>query len=406
MSRKKKRISDELVDELLASAESPQDLLGSDGLIRELVGRVVERSLEAELTEHLGYERGAPRLESNARNGSGKKTLLTEAGKVDVEVPRDRDGSFDPQLVKKHQRRVSGFDERILALYARGMTTREIEDFFMEAYGARVSPTLISRVTDSVKQDIADWSQRRLDPMYPILYLDCLVVKIRTDGVVQNRSIYLALGVNMAGRKEVLGLWCAATEGAKFWLHVITELKARGVEDILIACVDGLKGFPEAIEAVFPQTIVQTCIVHMIRNSLRFVAWKNRRALMKDLKPVYQAPTEQAARAALDAFENAWGDRYPSIVRSWRTSWERVCPFFAFPPDIRRAIYTTNAIEALNRQLRKALKPKGHFPTEAAAMKVIWLALRQATKKWTMPIKQWDLALQQFAIHFEGRVNL
>lgn len=324
-----------------------------------------------------------------------------------IEVPRDRDGSFEPQLVKKkHQRRVEGFERRILQLYSRGMSTREIQDFFEEAYRAKVSASLISRVTDAVLQDIEDCRQRRLDALYPIVYLDGLVVKVRTEGIVQHRTVYIALGVNLEWKKEVLGLWMARTEGAKFWLHVITELNNRGVEDILIASCDGLKGFPEAIEAVFPRTVVQTCIVHVVRNSLRLVAWSRRRAVAKDLKEVYRADTEQAALKALDRFEETWGAQFPSIARSWRANWDRICPFFAFPKAIRRAVYTTNAIEALNRQLRKALKPKGHFPSDEAVYKILYLALKRAEDKWTMPIRSWDLALQQFAIHFGGRVNL
>jgi len=406
MSTVKNKIPEDVLDKLLAGIEHPKELLGPEGLLRQLTGRLVEKSLEAELSEHLGYEKRGSRPGTNARNGSSSKTLLTEVGKVKVEIPRDREGSFEPQLVPKHKRRVDAFDGRILALYGRGMTVREIQGYFQEAYGANISPTLISRVTDSVLEDVEDWRKRRLDPLYPIVYLDGLVVKVKTDGTVQNRTVYIALGVNMQGVKEVLGLWMSGSEGAKFWLHVITELKARGVEDVLVACCDGLKGFPEAIEAVFPQTIVQTCIVHMIRSSLRLVAWGNRRQLAQGLKPVYQAATADDALEALEAFEQSWGSQYPSIVRSWRTNWERVTPFFAFSPEIRRAIYTTNAIEALNRQLRKAIKPKGHFPTEDAAMKVMYLALNHASKKWTMPIRSWDLALQQFAIHFEGRVNL
>jgi putative transposase len=402
----KSEIPEELVDRLLATVKDPTDLTGPDGLMRQLMGRLVEKSLNAELTEYLGYEPNGTRPGENARNGTTPKRLLTEVGKVDVRIPRDREGTFDPRLVKKHQRRLEGFDERVLQLYGRGMTTREIQDFFHEAYNADVSPSLISRVTDAVKQDIEDWRNRRLDGVYPIVYLDGLVVKVKTDGLVQKRTVYLALGVNMEGTKEVLGLWMAGSEGAKFWLHVITELKNRGVDDILVASCDGLKGFPEAIEAVFPQTVVQTCIVHMIRNSLRFVAWGNRRAVAKSLKPIYQADTEELARQALDGFERDWGDKFPSIVRSWHDNWERVCPFFAFPKDIRKAIYTTNAIEALNRQLRKALKPKGHFPNDDAVYKVLYLALIQAEKKWTMPIKRWDLALQQFDIHFSGRLAL
>ncbi len=401
-----RKIPEELIDQLLETMDSPSDLTGQNGLMRQLMGRLVERAVAAELTEHLGYEPHEARPCDNARNGTTPKTLRTEAGDIDVNLPRDREGTFEPQLVKKHQRRLEGFDERILQLYARGMTTREIQDFFHEAYNADISPALISRVTDSIKQDIDDWRARRLDEVYPIVYLDGLVVKVRTDGVVQNRTVYIALGVNREGRKEVLGLWMAGAEGAKFWLHVITELRNRGVEDILIACCDGLKGFPEAIEAVFPETIVQTCIVHMIRNSLRFVGWTARKQVARALKPIYAADTEDQALQALEAFEREWGEAYPSIARSWRTNWDRLCPFFAFPKDIRKAIYTTNAIEVLNRQLRKALKPKGHFPSDDAVFKVLYLALIQAEKKWTMPIRQWDRALQQFDIHFDGRMRL
>jgi putative transposase len=399
-------IPDDLLDQLLEHAESTADLAGPNGLLRQLTGRLVERALQTELTEHLGYEKNEARTGENARNGGTPKTLRTEAGDVQVQIPRDRDGSFEPQLVKKHQRRMESFDDRILALYGRGMTVREIQGFFKDAYDADVSPTLISTVTDQVLVDVEEWRQRRLDPLYPIVYLDGLVVKVKVEGTVQKRTVYIALGVNMEGRKEVLGLWMSGTEGAKFWLHVITELKNRGIEDMLIVCCDGLKGFPEAIEAVFPLAIVQTCIVHMIRNSLRLVAWGNRRAVAKDLKPVYRAATVEEATRALEAFDEAWGKSYPSITRSWRDNWERLSPFFAFPDDIRRAIYTTNAIEALNRQLRKALKPKGHFPSEESVMKVLFLALRNAATKWTMPIQRWDLALQQFAIHFEGRITL
>lgn len=410
MARKKKseieKKREELLDELLGTLEDPSELTAAGGLMKQLMGRMVEKSLQAELSEHLGYEAGESRPGNNARNGTTPKTLLTESGKVQIEVPRDRDGSFEPQLVKKHQRRVEGFEQRILQLYSRGMSTREIQDFFLEAYGAKVSASLVSRVTDAVLQDIEDWRQRRLDVLYPIVYLDGLVVKVRTEGTVQHRTVYIALGVNLEGKKEVLGLWMARTEGAKFWLHVITELNNRGVEDILIASCDGLKGFPEAIEAVFPRTVVQTCIVHVVRSSLRFVAWSRRRAVAKDLKEVYRADTEEAALNALDRFEETWGAQFPSIARSWRANWDRICPFFAFPKDIRRAVYTTNAIEALNRQLRKALKPKGHFPSDEAVYKVLYLALKRAEDKWTMPIRSWDLALQQFAIHFEGRVNL
>ena len=407
MAKRRKTEQDELLDKLMATIEEADIGAGAEGLSKALLGRLVEKSLNEELTDHLGYDHGGDRGGGpNARNGTSNKTLRTESGDVTVRIPRDREGTFEPKLVKKHQRRFDTFDERILQLYARGMSTREIRDFFKEAYDADVSPTLISRVTDAVLEDVEEWRNRRLDELYPIVYLDGLVVKVKTDGMVQKRTVYVALGVNMSGRKEVLGLWMGGSEGASFWLHVITELHNRGVEDILIVCCDGLKGFPEAVEAVFPETIVQTCIVHMVRNSLRLVSWKNRKKVAKALKPVYRADTEEAALRALREFDGEWGESYPSIVRSWETNWERVSPFFAFPKDIRRAIYTTNAIEALNSQLRKALKPKGHFPTEAAVFKVLYLALTRAEAKWTMPIRQWDLALQQFEIRFDGRLGL
>lgn len=406
MKRPKDDALDTLVDQLMASGASPRELLQTNGLLKQLVGRIVERSLTAELTEHLGYEKNGERPATNARNGSSSKTLVTDVGQVEVEIPRDREGSFEPQLVAKHQRRLEGFDEKVLALYGRGMSTREIQGFLEEIYGTEVSPTLISRVTDAVNADVELWRARRLERLYPIVYLDGLVVKIRNEGSVQNRTVYLAIGVNLEGKKEVLGLWMSGSEGAKFWLHVVTELKNRGLEDILIACCDGLKGFPEAIAAVFPQTLVQTCIVHMIRGSLNLVAWSNRKAVAKDLRPIYQAATAEEAWEALQRFDQTWGKLYPSITRSWQSRWELVTPFFAFSPDIRRAIYTTNVIEAVNRQLRKVLKPKGHFPSDEAAMKVLYLALIRATKTWTMPIRRWDLARQQFAIHFEGRLTL
>jgi putative transposase len=399
-------IPDDLLDHLLAQVQSTEELVGANGLVRSLTARLVEKGLNAELSDHLGYEKGEARAGTNTRNGTTPKTLLTEAGKVAVRVPRDRDGTFEPGLVAKHQRRLEGFDERILQLYSRGMSVREIQDFFREAYGADVSVGLISKVTDAVLEDVEAWRNRRLDACYPIVYLDGLVVRVAQDGVVDKRTIYVALGVNLEGKKEVLGLYMAGTEGAKFWLHVITELKNRGVDDILIACCDGLRGFPEAIEAVFPETVVQTCIVHMVRNSLRFVSYGTRKELARALKAIYRADTVQQAEAALDAFEAQYGDDYPAIVRSWRSNWDRVIPFFDFPRDIRRAIYTTNAIEALNRQLRKVLKTKGALPSEDAAMKLLWLALRQATERWTMPIQRWDLALQQFAIRFDGRVTV
>ena len=399
-------IRKELLDELMASCEGSEDLLGPDGLLKQLKGALVERMLQEEMTDHLGHEKGAPngRRGSNVRNGSSAKTLKGDDGEVPIRVPRDRAGSFEPKLVPKHQRHFDGFDDKILSMYARGMSVREIQGHLEELYGTSVSPDLISRVTDGVIEEVKTWQNRPLDAVYPIVYLDALVVKVREQGTVQNKSIYLALGVNMEGHKEALGLWIEGSEGAKFWLKVITELKNRGVQDILIVCCDGLKGFPEAVEAVFPKTWVQLCIVHLIRNSLRFVGWKDRKTIAKELKPIYTADTESAAEAALDAFEAKFGDRYPMIVSSWRSNWERVIPFLAFPKDIRKAIYTTNAIESLNSVLRRTVRTRGHFPSDLAATKLLYLVTSRAAKKWTRPIKSWPQALNQFALHFEGRL--
>jgi putative transposase len=403
--KKAKKIRPELLDELLAGYSKPEDLTGPEGLLKRLKGALVERALKAELTEHLGYDEHAVsgRGSGNSRNGAGVKTLQTEEGPIAIEVPRDRNGTFEPQLVKKHQRRFDGFDDKILGMYARGMSVRDIQAQLTELYGTEVSPDLISTVTDEVFDEVQAWQARPLEPIWPIVYLDALVIKVRDQGVVANRSAYLALGVGLEGTKQVLGLWLEANEGAKFWLKVMTELKNRGVEDIFIACCDGLKGFPEAIEAVFPRTVVQTCIVHMIRNSARFVAWKERKSLCADLRLIYAADTEDTARLALDSFEATWGKTHPAVVASWRRNWERVRPFFAFPRDVRRILYTTNAIESLNYQLRKIIRSKGHFPSEEAATKLLFLALRNAEKKWTMPTKTWKSAMNQFHIHFEGR---
>ena len=361
------------------------------------------------MSEHLGYEKHevSGRGSGNSRNGTTGKTVLTDSGVLDIEVPRDRNGSFEPQLVPKRRRRLPGFDDKVIALYARGLSTRDIQSQLQELYEVDVSPSLISRVTDSVVEDVAQWQSRPLEPVWPILYLDALVVKVRDNGTVGNKAAYLALGVNMHGRKEALGLWMADSEGSKFWLHVLTELKNRGVEDVLIAVCDGLTGFPDAIAAALPQTTVQTCIVHMVRNSLRYVAWSNRKAVARELRVIYKAPTEAQAEAALTAFEEGeWGKKFPSIARSWRRRWEQVIPLFAFDEHIRRAIYTTNAIESLNGQLRKTIKTRGHFPTEQAAIKLLWLGLERASKKWTYPIKKWDIALQQFDLRFPDRLNL
>jgi len=401
-----KTIDPKLIDELAKSLEDPRDLLGEGGLIKQLTAALVGRVLDEELTHHLGYERNDPAGlgTGNSRNGTNKKTLLTGNGKLPITVPRDRAGTFEPQLVRKHQRRLEGFDDKVISLYARGMTVREIQGHLQELYGVEVSPDLISRATEAVVEEVKAWQSRPLDPIWPIVYLDALVVKVRDHGVVANRAVYLALGVNLEGKKELLGLWMAKNEGAKFWLEILTDLKNRGLEDVLIMCCDGLKGFPEAIEAALPLTVVQTCIVHMIRHSLRHVPWKERRTVAKDLKEIYTALNEESALEALQEFEVRWGETYPMVVRSWRSNWERITPFLAFPQDIRRVIYTTNAIESLNRQVRKVLKNRGHFPSDQAAMKLVYLALEKASQKWTMPIRQWGQALNQLAIHFEGRI--
>lgn len=401
-------IRKEIVDELLAGYSKPEDLIGPDGLLKQLTSALVERALNAELSEHLGYEKNSPagRGSGNNRNGTSSKTLKTDKGELPIEVPRDRNGSFEPVLVKKHQTHFDGFDDKILSMYARGMSVRDIQQHLKELYGTEVSPDLISRVTDAVLDEVKAWQSRPLDPVWPVIYLDALVVKVRDQGTVRNKSVYMALGLNMTGRKEVLGLWIEATEGAKFWLKVITELRNRGVQDILIACCDGLKGFPEAIESVFPKTIVQTCIVHLIRNSVNYVNWNDRRELTTDLKPIYAADSETTAEMALGSFERKWEARYPMIGQLWRNNWERVIPFFSFPREIRKALYTTNAIKSINSQLRRVLRNRGHFPTDEAVMKLLYLALANAEKKWTMPIRQWRSALQQLAIQFEGRLPI
>ena len=351
----------ELLDEILKDVKSSEDLTGPDGVLNELTGALVSRLMEVEMTDHLGYEANDPagRGSGNSRNGKGKKTIRTSRGEVDVEVPRDREGSFEPQIVRKRQTRFEGFDKEILSLYGKGMTIREIKAHLEQLYNVEVSPELISKATDAIHDEIQAWRSRPLDPVWPIVILDAIVVKIRDKGSVRNKAAYLALGINVEGQKDVLGIWIDDSEGAKLWLSILTELKNRGVEDILIACCDGLRGFPDAIEAVYPRTTVQTCIVHMIRNSLRYVSWKDRKRLARELRPIYSAENRTAAESALDRFEADWGGQYPQIVRSWRTNWERVVPFLDFPAEIRKVIYTTNAIESLNATLRKSLNPRG-----------------------------------------------
>lgn len=373
---------------------------------RKMLTKVtVEAALNAELDEHLGYARHEQSEQQNSRNGYSAKTIRTEDGKVELDTPRDRDASFEPQLVKKNQTRFTSMDDKILYLYSKGMTTREIVSTFKEMYDADVSPTLISRVTDAVIAHVVEWQARPLDAVYPIVYLDCLVVKVRQDKQVINKAIYLALGVNIEGHKELLGMWISENEGAKFWLNVLTELQNRGVKDILIACVDGLKGFPDAINTVYPDTQIQLCIVHMVRNSLKFVPWKDYKAITADLKRIYQSVTEDEALMALEQFEQRWDSKYPNISRSWRNNWQNVSTLFNYPEDIRKAIYTTNAIESLNSVIRKAIKKRKLFPHDDSAKKVVYLAIEQASKKWTMPIRNWKSALNRFMIEFEDRLK-
>jgi putative transposase len=374
-------------------------------VFRQILTKItVEAALNAELEDHLGFGNGEKSDAGNNRNGYTSKTLQTEDGQFELDTPRDRTGSFEPQLVKKHQRRFTSMDDKILFLYAQGMTTREIVETFKEMYDADISATLISKVTDAVLEQVVEWQSRPLDAVYPIVYLDCIVVKIRQDKKVINKAVYLALGVNMEGHKELLGLWLSENEGAKFWLNVLTELQNRGVKDILIACVDGLKGFPDAINTAFPQTQVQLCIVHMVRNSLKYVTWKDYKAVTADLKQIYQSVTEEEALLALDRFSDRWDDKYPQIIRSWRAHWHNLNTLFSYPQDIRKAIYTTNAIESLNSVIRKAIKKRKLFPTDDSAKKVIYLAIQAAAKKWTMPIRNWKLALNRFMIEFEDRL--
>jgi putative transposase len=398
-------ITPQLIDELLEGCQNSQDLLGQDGVLQQLTKALVERALQGELTHHLGYDKHstAGHNSGNSRNGSSAKTIQGKRGPLEIEVPRDRNSEFEPQLIKKGQTRFDGVDEKIISLYARGMTTREIQGHLHEIYGIEVSPSLISTVTDAVLDEVREWQTRPLDAIYPVLYLDALQIKVKSHGRVTNKAIYLAFGVNIRGLKEVLGIWAAETEGAKFWLQVISELKNRGVQDIFIACVDGLKGFPEAIESVFPQTQVQICLVHLVRFSLSYVGHKDRKEVASDLKRIYQAATLEAAEHQLDHFESKWMDIYPLIARSWRANWGKVAPMFGYPMEIRRAVYTTNTIESLNMTLRKITKNRALFPSDEAVFKLLYLALRNISQRWTMPIPNWGNAMNQFAILFEGR---
>jgi putative transposase len=396
--RKEPRIPDAILDQLLAGAD-PKAAFDPNGLLDGLKKALAERALNAEMDHHLGGEEAG-----NSRNGYGRKSVLTDTGKIELEVPRDRRASFDPQLIAKYQRRFPGFDDKIVSMYARGMSTREIVGHLRELYGIEVSPDLISAVTDAVLDEVAAWQARPLEAAYPLVFFDALRVKIRDEGLVRNKAVHIALGVRADGTKEILGLWLEQSEGAKFWLRVMNELKNRGVEDVLIAVVDGLKGFPEAITAVFPEATVQTCIVHLLRQSLAFVAYKDRKAVAAALKDIYRAVDAAAAEAALAAFEEGpWGGKYPAIGQGWRRAWGEVVPFYAFPAEVRRLLYTTNAIEALNSKLRRAVRARGHFPTDEAAMKLLFLVLNRTEREWKMPPREWAMAKAQFAVLFGER---
>jgi putative transposase len=402
-------LSPELLDELLKDYQGPQDLVGDNGILKQLTKALVERCLHGEINHQMASESAiesdsAASPSPNRRNGYSKKTIKGTFGTAEIAIPRDRNGTYEPQLIPKHETRFDGFDAKVIALYSRGLTTRDIEAMLEDLYGVKLSPGMVSEITAQVDEERLVWQNRGLDSVYPIVYFDALVVKVRHDGKVVNKGIHLALGVNLSGQKELLGIWITQNESSKFWLGVMTDLQNRGVKDIFIACCDGLTGFPAAIETVFPQTQVQLCIVHMVRNSLNYVSYKHRKAVAADLKTIYRADTESAAEQALMLFAQTWDQQYPSISKSWLNHWPQVIPFFAFPKDIRKAIYTTNAIESMNMTLRKVLRNHRSFPTDESAMKVIFLALNNIAKKWTMPIRDWKGALNRFAIEFEGRM--
>jgi len=397
------RIPSDWLDQVVTGPMTPEAV---ENVIRGFKKAVIERALGAEMSHHLGYQPGTakPEQSTNYRNGNSGKTVLTDDGPLRIEVPRDRDGSFDPQLIGKHERRFTGFDDKIVAMYARGMTVREIQGFLGEMYRVEVSPDFISSVTDAVMAEVSAWQARPLEMMYPVVFFDALRVKIREDAVVRSKSVYLALGVLPDGTRDILGLWIESTEGAKFWMKVFNDLKTRGCNDILIAVTDGLKGMGEALGVVYPATTLQTCIVHLMRNSLDYASWKDRKALAAAIRPIYTAPSAEAAEVELDAFEHGpWGQRFPTVVASWRRAWSNVIPFFAFPPEVRRVIYTTNAIESVNARLRKIIKTRGHFPSDDAAAKLIWLALRNITTDWGRAANSWKTAMNQFAILYEDR---
>lgn len=408
MAKKQKDELDNLLDSIDFKNLSASEITGPEGLLKQLSKRMLERAMNAEMEEHLGYEKHQRNSDSitNSRNGTSKKTVSTDIGDVPLDIPRDRNGEFEPRIIPKHQRRFEGFDDKIISMYGLGLTTRDIQKYLHEIYNVEVSPELISNVTDAIMDDVKEWRTRPVDSIYPIVFFDALVVKGRTDGRVCNKSVYTAIGINMEGNKEVLGLWIADTEGAKFWMNIITELKNRGLEDILIACIDGLKGFPDAINSIYPKTRIQLCIVHMIRNSTKFVSWKERKILCADLKKIYKAVTEEQALDELNTFADKWDNKYPMISKSWKSNWDNLNEFFNYPEYIRKAIYTTNAIESLNSSLRKVIKKRSAFPTDDSIYKVLYLALTNAEKKWTMPIRDWGAAINQFAIHFDGRVQI
>lgn len=402
------KLNKDLVKELINDCKTPEDFFGENGLIKNFVKSIMESALNAELTTQLGYEKHDPAgyNSGNSRNGTSPKTIKGEFGEVEIEVPRDRTGKFTPQLLPKNKTRFEGFDDKILSLYSRGMTTRDIQAQLQDLYGVEVSHDPISNVTDAVLEEVKTWQNRSLDPIYPIVYLDAIVIKVKENKQVINKAIYLALGVNLEGHKELLGMWVSPNEGAKFWLNVLTELKNRGVQDILFACVDGLVGFVEAIETVYPKTTTQLCIVHVIRNSLRYVGYKERKEVVIDLKTIYEASTIEEAELALEAFSNKWDKKFPAISRLWIERWENITPFFNYPEEIRRVIYTTNAIESLNMTLRKVLKNKRFFPSDEAAFKQLYLGIKNISKKWTMPIRNWGAAMSRFMIEFGDRLPL
>ena len=398
-------ITDEMLDEMIGTAKTQDDVFGKDGLLNTLSKRLLERMFDSELTHHLGYEKHAieGRNSGNSRNGKTTKTIKTNNGELELAVPRDRNSNFEPVLIEKRKSRLKVIDDLILSIYGKVMTVRDIQEHVEELYGTEVSPDLISTITDGVLSEVTEWRNRPLDKVYPIVFIDGFVVKARSDGLVCNRTVYVVYAINLEGKKDVLGLYLGENEGAKFWLYVLTELKNRGMEDIFILCADGLKGLPEAVETAFPKTTFQTCIVHMMRHSLNYVPYTDKKVVAADLKKIYQSNTIELAQEALDEFELTWGDKYPAIVKSWRNNWEKVTPFLQYPKEIRRVIYTTNIVESLNSTLRKAVRNRGHFSTEDGIMKVLYLAIRGVSKKWNMPIREWKQALNHFAILFEDR---